>query len=73
MEAYPIKKKSDCHIGLDKFVKEYGEPDKRTYDGAQQKIGRKTVFQRLMRKYQIKRHITEKKRSNQNTVEVCIQ
>ena len=41
MEAYPIKKNSDCHLGLDKFVKEYGAPDKMTYDGAQEKIGRK--------------------------------
>ena len=24
VEAYPIKKKSDCHLVLDKFVKEYG-------------------------------------------------
>ena len=42
VEAYPIKKKSDCHLGLDKFVKEYGAPDKTTYDGAQEQIGRKT-------------------------------
>ena len=42
VEAYPIKKKSDCHLGLDKFVKEYGAPYKMTYNGAQEKIGRKT-------------------------------
>ena len=41
VEAYPIKKKSDCHLGRDKFVKEYGAPDKMTYDGAQEQIGRK--------------------------------
>ena len=35
MEAYPIKKKSDFHLGLDKCVKEYGAPDKITYDGVQ--------------------------------------
>ena len=35
MEAYTIKKKSDYHLGLDKCVKEYGAPDKITYDGAQ--------------------------------------
>ena len=33
VEAYPIKKISDCHLGLDNFVKEYGAPDKITYDG----------------------------------------
>ena len=36
VEAYTIKKKSDCHLGLDKFIKEYGAPDKMTYDGAQE-------------------------------------
>ena len=41
VEANSIKKKSDCHLGLDKFVKEYGAPDKMTYDGAHKQIGRK--------------------------------
>ena len=40
VEAYPIKKKYDCHLGLDKFVKEYGAPEKMTYNGAQEQIGR---------------------------------
>ena len=42
VEEYPIKKKSDCHLGLDKFVKEYGAPDKMTYNGLQEQIGIKT-------------------------------
>ena len=37
VEAYKTKKKPDCHLLLDKFVKEYGSPDKMTYDGAQEK------------------------------------
>ena len=41
LEVYPIKKKSDFHLRLDKFVKEYGSPDNMTYDGAQEQIGRK--------------------------------
>ena len=56
MEAYPIKNKFDCHR-----VKEYGAPDKMTYDGAQEQIGKKTEFQRVMRKYEIKGHVTETK------------
>ena len=44
MEAYKIKKESDCHLGLDKFVKEYGALDKVTYDGSQEKIGIETEF-----------------------------
>ena len=72
VEAYQIKKKADCHLGLDNFVKEYGAPDKMNYDGAQEQIGRKTEFQRVMRKYEIKGHVTETKRPNQNAVEGSI-
>ena len=61
VETYPINNKSDYHLGLYKFVKEYGAPDKITYDGAQEKIGRKTEFQRVMRKYEIKGNVTETK------------
>ena len=61
MEVYPIKKKSDCHLELDKFVKEYGAPDKMNQDGEQEQIGRRTEFQRVMRKYESKRLITGKK------------
>ena len=60
VEAYPIKKKSDCHLGLENFVKKYGAPNKMTYDGAKEQIRRKTEFQILMRKYEIKGHVTEK-------------
>ena len=28
VEEYPINNKSDFHLGLDKFVKEYGAPEK---------------------------------------------
>ena len=41
MDAYPIKKKSDCHLGFNQFVKEYGSPYKMTYDGAQEQTRRK--------------------------------
>ena len=41
VEAYTIKKKSDCHRGLDKFFKEYLLTDKMTCDGAQEQIRRK--------------------------------
>ena len=44
VEAYPIKKKSDCHLGLDKFVKEYGSPEKMIYDCAQQKNRKKDII-----------------------------
>ena len=48
VEAYTTKNKYDCHLGLDKFVKEYRAPYKMNYDGAQEQIVRKTEFQRVM-------------------------
>ena len=36
---------------------------------AKEKIGRETEFQRVMRKYEIKGHVTETRRLKQNTVE----
>ena len=72
VETYSIMNKSDCHLGLYKFIKEYGAPDKMTYNIAKEHIGIMTEFQRVMRQYEIKEHVTETKRSNQNTVEGCI-
>ena len=72
VEAYPMKKKSDCHLALDKFVKEYGAPYKMTYDGEKEQIARNTEFQRVMRKYEINGRITETKRPNKYAVERCI-
>ena len=72
VEAYPIKIKKDSSKGLDKFLKEYGAPDKIIYDGAGKKFGRKTDFQRIMCKYEIKGHAAEPNQSNKNPVEGCI-
>ena len=72
VEAYPINRKKDSYEGLDKLVKAYGAPDKMLYDGAGEQIGRKTEFQRLMRKYEIKEQAAEPNRSNQIPVEGCI-
>ena len=64
VEAYPIKKESDFHLVLDKFVQEYEAPYKMTYDGAQEQIGRNIEFQRVMRNDKIKGHVTEKNGQN---------
>ena len=72
VEAYTIKRKADCHEGLETFVHEYGKMERLIYDGAPEKIGRKTEFQRIIRKYDIRGHRAESGRSNQNPVEVCI-
>ena len=41
VEAYPIKRNKDVYKVLDKFLKEYGAPDKMIYDGAGEQVGRK--------------------------------
>ena len=73
VEAYLIKIKKDSYEVLDKFVKEYVALDKMIYDGANEQVGRKTEFQRIMRKYEIKWRTDEPNLSNQNPVEGCIQ
>ena len=72
VEAYPIKRKADCHEGLEAFVCKYGSMERLIYDGAPEQIGRKTEFQRIMQKYDIRGHIAESGRSSQNPVEGCI-
>ena len=72
VEAYPIKRKDDCHEGLEKFVREYGAMERLIYDGVPKQIRRKTEFQRIMQKYDIRGHIVESGRSSKNPVEVCI-
>ena len=47
-------------------------PDKLVYDGGAEQVGRKTEFQRLIRKYEIKGHIIEAKSSNHNPAEGVI-
>ena len=42
------------------------------YNSAQEQIRRKIEFQTVLRKYEIKGHVTETKRSKQHSVEVCI-
>ena len=72
VEAYPIKRKSDFHEGVDKFFKTNGAPTNLIYDGATEQVGRKTYFQKMMRKYHIEGHVSKKGRSNQNLVKGCI-
>ena len=57
---------------LKTFVHKYGAMEQLIYDGAPEQIGRKTEFQRMMRKYDIRVHVAESGRSKQNPVEVCI-
>ena len=57
VEAYPIKRKANCHEGLETFVREYGAMKRLIYDGAPEHIRRKAEFQSIMRKYYIRVHV----------------
>ena len=46
--------------------------DKLVYDGTKEQVVRKTEFQRVVRKYEIRGYSYEKQQSNQNPVEGCI-
>ena len=72
VEAYPLKRKADCHKGIETFVRKYGAMELLIYYGVHEQIGRKMGFQRIMQKYDIRGHIAESGRSSQNTVEGCI-
>ena len=58
-EASPIKHKADCHEGIETFVREYGAMERIIYYGDPEHIWRKTEFQRIMQKYDIRGHIAE--------------
>ena len=73
VEAYLIEKRSDCREALYRFVRDYGASYVMQYNSAPEQVGPHTKFQANMRKYDIKGHTTETKRSNQNPVEGFIQ
>ena len=72
VEAYPIEKRSDFQEALHMFVRDYGASDLMQYDGAPEQVRPHTKLQANMRKYDIKGHTTDTKRSNQNPVEGVI-
>jgi len=72
VEAYPIRKKGDCHEALKRFIREYGAPDSMVFDGSKEQNEKGTKFQALLRKYQINPHTIEPDRHNQNPAESVI-
>ena len=72
--SYPIPRANSEHIGysLNYFVSDYGAPEHLTYDGAAVQVGRNTNFQKSVRKYKIKIHVSAPWRRNENPVEGAI-
>ena len=67
-----IQKKRDCHLDLMIFAKQYGAPKLLIHDGSPQQVGIKTIFQSLIRKYDIRTHVREAYRPSQNVAEGAI-
>ena len=72
--TYNIPKADNENVGysLNDFVSDYGAPEHLTYDGAAVQVGRHTLFQKSLRKYQIKNHVSAPRRPNENPAEASI-
>ena len=70
--AFPLQSKSKTGDALRQFINEYSRPEKLTFDGSQEQCGRKTEFMANVRKYVLKRHVTEPYRPNHNFTEGVI-
>ena len=71
---YHLTRANDENIGnsLRSFISEYGIPEHLTCDGAAVQTGRHTIFQKTIRKHQIKSHVSAAYRPNENPVEGSI-
>lgn len=69
--VYPMKRITGDEIGetLKDFANEFGIPDHLTYDRAAAQVGRGTLFQKMIRTYDIQTHSSEKERPNENPAE----
>ena len=63
---YPVAKKDDAHESLKTFIDEHGVPDVLISDLGGEFEGKKTLFQRYVRRYRIRHFMSEKGRKNQN-------
>ena len=70
--AYPIAKKSQANETLEHFVRDYGAMDLLICDGAPEQIGRQSLFQKVLRKYDITNKVSEPQRFTQNPAEGTI-
>ena len=70
--AYPIERKSDCHVALKSFIRDYGASDSMITDGSGEQTSKDKEFSKCLRKYNIKQIITPPHRPNLNPVETVI-
>ena len=66
---YPMEKKSQAGEALRVFCKEFGVPESLSYDGSGEQCGRKTEFQKQVRRHDIKTRVSEAGMHNQSPAE----
>jgi hypothetical protein len=71
-KAYPMEKKSLAGAALHQFIRDFGVPEKLTFDGSGEQTGPKTEFMKHIRDYVINYHITKPNRPQQNRAETVI-
>ena len=71
---YPLRDASADSIGqaLNDFIHDYGVPTQLVFDGAASHVGHNTLFMKTVRKHDIRYHVSEPRRPNQNPAEGAI-
>jgi hypothetical protein len=72
--CYPIDRLLGNHLGyaFRDFIHDYGIPEHLTMDGASNQTGSNTMFMQLIRKHNIKHHVSSPRRANENPAEGSI-
>ena len=66
---YPMDSKAKAGDALRVFCNEFGVPSSLRYDGAKEQVGKKTEFQKQVRKHDIRTHVSEPDMHNQSPAE----
>ena len=72
--CYPVTAANGDLLGqtLRDFSHDFGVPEHLTFDGAMAQVGGSTLFNRTLREYYIKYHVSSPRRPNENPGEGCI-
>jgi hypothetical protein len=70
--VYPMDTKKKAGDALKEFCKEFGVPEKLTFDGSKEQKSKGTTFMKEIKKNDIDYHIIEPERHNQNPAEGVI-
>ena len=66
---YPMDSKSKAGDSLRVFCNEFGAPEKLRHDGAKEMVGKRTEFQNVVKKHDIRTHVSEPGLHNQSPAE----